>query len=378
MPETNIGATERSDLTQEFITQADVDVKKTYKVDAVDTDAAFDQPETEYLNSHWAQYLGYYKQIPELQVAIDAVATWTVGKGFEADEPTTTLLDTISGWGKDTFNSILENLIRTYHIGGDAFAEIIRDDNKIIINLKPLDPGVMKTVVNRQGRIIRYEQINKVKSETRIKKFQPEQIFHLSRNRVADEIHGQSIISAVEKIILMRNEIMDDWRRVLHRNIDPVTIYHLDTDDPGEIATFKKIADTARGKGENLYIPKGAVEIDKDALAPNESLNPLATIELLNQYFFQAVGVPDIIVGSSKVLTEASAKIAYLAFEQRIKEEQLFVEEEMLAQLNIEIKLVFPASLKNELISDEPQEPEVEAPTGVEPNDTTAETEGRK
>jgi len=236
----------------------------------------------------------------------------------------------------------------------------------------------MKTVVNRQGRIIRYEQINKVKSETRIKKFQPEQIFHLSRNRVADEIHGQSIISAVEKIILMRNEIMDDWRRVLHRNIDPVTIYHLDTDDPGEIATFKKIADTARGKGENLYIPKGAVEIDKDALAPNESLNPLATIELLNQYFFQAVGVPDIIVGSSKVLTEASAKIAYLAFEQRIKEEQLFVEEEMLAQLNIEIKLVFPASLKNELISDEPQEPEVEAPTGVEPNDTTAETEGRK
>ncbi|KKK54497.1 hypothetical protein LCGC14_3084130, partial [marine sediment metagenome] len=40
-----------------------------------------------------------------------------VGKGYQADEETTMLLDTIKGNGKDTFNSILENNIRTYHIG---------------------------------------------------------------------------------------------------------------------------------------------------------------------------------------------------------------------------------------------------------------------
>src|SRR3990167_3472411 len=103
-------------------------------------------PETNRDNSNWSQYLGYYKTIPELRAAIDAKATWTVGKGFTADPETTLILDLIKGFGKDTFNTILENMIRTYLIGGDAFCEIIRDDEANLINLKPLDPGSIRII----------------------------------------------------------------------------------------------------------------------------------------------------------------------------------------------------------------------------------------
>ena len=341
MPDTNISSADYGDF-KNTITD--------FSVDAVSTDGAFDQKETIYDNEKWTQFLGYYKKIPELAAAIDAKATWTIGKGFKSNEITEMALSTIKGWGKDSFNTILENCVRTYHIGGDSFSEIIRDNRGRLINLKPLDPGVIRIVANRKGLIIRYEQLDKTKKA--IKKFPPETIFHLARNRVADEIHGVSIIPAVEEIILMRNEAMADYQKLLHRNIFPVKIFHLDTDDTAKIAAFKVKADLAHTQGENMYIPKGAVEVENSAVAPNSTLNPLPWIQQLNQYFFQATGVPQLIVGGSQEFTEASAKIAYLAFEQIIEEEQLFIEEQVLSQLNLEIDLEFPATLQNEMISD--------------------------
>ena len=357
MPETDIGNAVASDLTNAVT---------DYSVDAATTDGAQGNTEIEWMNERWTEQLGYYKAIPELQSAIDAKATWTVGKGFKAPLITEMLLMSIKGFGKDTFNTILENAIRTYHIGGDAFVEIIRDKNGLLVNLKPLDPGSIKIVANKKGVVKRYEQVSRTKEAN--KTFFTENILHLSRNRVADEIHGESLINAVENIILMRNEAMSDMRQLMHRHVRPIVVFELDTDDTTEIAAFKTTADAATENGENIYIPKGAVEYNIQAVAPNSTLNPLPWIQQLNQYFFQACGVPQIVVGGSQEITEASAKILYLAFQQTIEEEQLYIEEQILSQINLEIKLEFPASLENELLSDKAKD----GPVNVQPNETTA------
>lgn len=362
MADTDIASAESSNLKTAF----GRGTENFFEVDSQTTDGVADQKETFYQNFKWAQYLGYYKTIPELGSAIDAKATWTVGKGFKADEETTLILDTIKGWGKDTFNTILENMIRTYNIGGDAFCQIILDDEENLVNLKPLDPETILIYVNQQGIIIRYEQISKAKRPNI--KFQPEEIFHLARNRVADEIHGVSIIERLETIINMRNEAMADWQRVLHKNIDPMIAYKLDTDDTSKIAAFKAKVDAAKGKGENMYIPKDSVEFEIISLAPNANLNPLTWIDNLNNYFYQATGVPQIIVGGGGEFTEASAKIAYLAFQQGVEEEQLFVEEEILSQLNLIIELEFPVSLENELLTDKQKD----GPENIDESETTA------
>jgi hypothetical protein len=332
-------------------------------VPAVSTDGANGLNEIEWINTEWNNQLGYYKKIPELQISIDAKATWTIGKGYKSNEITQLALMEIKGHGKDTFNSILENMVRVYHIGGDAFCEIIRDNDGKLINLKPLNPGNIKIVANKQGIIIRYEQI------TTHQIFKPNEIFHLSRKRVADEIHGCSLIDAVKDIILMRNEAMHDMKKVMHRHVKPLVKFMLDTDNQAKIDAFMVKCDSALEKGENLYLPMGTITHEIVAIPTNATLNPLPWIDRLNSYFYQSTGVPQIIVGGANNLTESADKISYLAFEQTIEEEQLYNEEQVLAQLNLEIELEFPASLQNEMLSDQSKSETMQAAT---PEDTAS------
>ncbi len=339
-----------------------------YSVDSAQTDGPTDQKETSWINDKWSDWFGYFKTIPEINATINAKATWTIGKGFKADTQVTFILTSIKGFGKDTFNTILENMIRTYYIGGDAFVEIIRDDEGNLINLKPLDPEVMKIIVNRQGMVIRYEQMSKIKQPPM--KFKPEDIFHLARNRVADQIHGVSVIESVENIILARNESITDYKQVMHDNVTPRWKFKLKTDNLIEIAAYKAKMDTAtKTVSANIYEPFDVSESELITVAPNATLDPKAWIEAQGDFFYEAVGVPQIILGGSGEFTEASAKIAYLAFQQNIEEEQLFIEEQVGKQLGMEIELEFPASLENELLSDKAKDGDM---TETKPSETTA------
>ncbi len=361
MPETDIASAVASDLTNAI---------KDYLVAPQSTDGPNEQGETRYTNRRWNQQLGFYKAIPELRAVIDARKKWTIGKGFkgvgDGAEMTEISLSIIKGIGKESFNTIMGNLCITADIGGDSFAEIMRDDFGGMINLKVLNPSKIVTISDKQGMILGYKQLNKGKKTP----IPVERMFHIMRNRVADEGHGVSLIDSLIEIILMRNEAMTDWKRVLHRNIDPLWIFHMDTDDVGEIAAFKTKMDGARGKGgENMYIPKGVIVPEVVGVSSNAILNAMTWIDNLNEYFYEVAGVPKIIIGSSRAFTEASAKIAYLAFQQTIEEKQLYLEEQILDQLGVEINFEFPASLENELLSDQKKDVEEGA---TQPNDTTA------
>ena len=339
-----------------------------FSVDTADTDSTSDQKITWWKNDNWTKQYGYFKQIPEIVASINSKSTWTIGKGFKADEITTMLLDTLKGWGKDTFNTILENMIRTYYIGGDSYAEIIRDDEGNLINIKSLNPGQVSIGTNRKGTIVKYKVSKPDAKDGDEEEFEPEEIFHLARNRVADQIHGCSVIDPIENIILARNEAIADYKIVMHRNVYPRMIFHLDTDDPTEIAAYKAKQDKAFAENENIYVPKDVIVPQLMAVAPNATLDPKAWIEAQGDFFYEAVGVPQIILGGSGEFTEASAKIAYLAFQQNIEEEQLFIEEQVLSQLNLVIELEFPASLENELLSDKAKD----GAQSINPSETTA------
>lgn len=322
---------------------------KSYSVDTLSLDSPTGK-EYKYRNTKAPQQLGYYKTIPELKIAIDTISTWTIGKGYTTPSPLTKLqLSVIRGTGKETFDSILENVIRDMYIYGDGYAEIIRDQNSKLVNLKVIDNRKVTIVSNKSGLIIRYEVTS---ADGTINEFQPEEIFHLSRNKTGDEVHGTSLIDVCEWIILARNEAMQDWKTVLHRNVYPVRIWELDTDVESKIATFKSKVAQSKYKGEDIFVPKGTVQTALASLAENSTVAPLSWITQLNQLFFQAVGIPQIIIGGSQELTQTAAQIAYLSFEQTVEERQLYIEEQVLNQLNLEIELTFPASLQNNLISD--------------------------
>ena len=343
MTENKIESAVASDLTNAIT---------DFSVDNQNTDAAQDQKETTWMDVNFSQYLGYYKdeKTPEITAVIDAGANWTAGKGYLADEITTMLLDTIRGNGFDTFTSIIENGERVIELGGNFYAEKIRDNEENLINLKPLDPAVMKHHANRQGIITHFTQISKTKQPN--KKYKPEQIFYLPRNRIADEIHGRGIAQKLKLIIDMKNEAMADQRKALHWNVIPRWKFKLKTDDPTEIAAYKAKQDAATGLGENIYEPFDVSESELISVPPNATLNPMAWITYLDDLFYQVGGVPKIIIGGTGGFTEQAVTITYLAFQQAIEKRQLFWEEQLLAQLNIVIKLVRPASVENNLLTD--------------------------
>ena len=363
MAELNLGQAVASDLTN---------VIKPFSVPSETTDGPSDQKETTWIDTEWSERFGYYtdEKIPEITAVIDAKGEWTIGKGFKAEPMTSMILDSIRGNGYDTFNTILENAERCLMIGGNFYAQIIRDKRKKLINLRPLDPSVMKHRFNSQGMMTGFSQISKVKGKPDLK-FKTEEIFYLQRNRVADEMHGRGIIQKLKRIMDMKNEAMDDNRTSMHRFVVPRWIIKLATDNNTKIAAFKTKMDKANADGENMYIPMGTVELEPMVIAPNSTLNPLAWINYLDSLFYQTAGVPKIVVGGSSEFTEKASSIVYLEFQQSIEATQLFIEEQIGLQLGMEIELEFPVSLENELLSDKAKDGP-QAATNVQPNETTA------
>ena len=245
-------------------------------------------------------------------------------------------------------------MIVTRRINGDAYSEIVRDEKtEMLTNLKPLNPGNMKIITNPKGIIIRYELTTPTQSNQKlVQKFEPDEIFHLVNKRVGDEIHGVSDIDAIEEIIKANNEAFFIQKQVIKHFAKPKMMVEVDEDLPAKVDAFVVKFDNATSKGENLFYPKGKVKPEVLAVPPNATLNILPWREHLKDYFYQVVGIPQIILGSSGEFNESTAKIAYLAFQQSVEDEQLDIEEQVWNQLFLRINLEFPASIQNELISD--------------------------
>jgi len=353
---------------------ADLDVSKVtttdlsstvddFSVASQTTDRVEDSKETRYSFPNATKHLGYFKEIPELRQAILGLKMWTVGKGYTFVNPRDEVrMRHIAGWGQDNFQTILENLFVMVKVFGDAFAEIIRNQNGTLINLKPISPEVMTIVVDSFGMIKRYEEVK----GNKITKYQPEEIFHLCNERIGSEIHGSSVIESCQWVIDARNEIMNDYRKVLHRNVIPVRIIEIDEDDTTKRNTLKTEYATAIDKGEVLILPKGTAEVKDSTITIQD---PSTFIQYLENFFYQAVGVPKIILGGSEQFTEASSKVGYLTFEQVYAAEQRKLELAILNQLGVKLKFNRPISLKEPVQDSEQKDT---SQVGFQPNDTQA------
>jgi hypothetical protein len=288
----------------------------------------------------WSKWHGIYRALPEYRAVINKLASWTFGKGIIADEKNKAKLDRIKGFGKDSARSVLKNMWRTAMICGDSFAEIIKDNQGRITNLKPLNPGSITIVTNKKGIIDRYEQ----SGSNQI--FEKDEIYHLSYERIADEIHGIPFGEALENLIYARNEALEDLRVLYHRNIKPIHWIEVETSDTTQLSLIETSINNAYKKTENIIIPTGVIKEIKNQSTPQYStLDSLPYIKFLVREFVTSCGVPEVVMGWGENTTEASSKVIYLAFQQEIEDMQLYNEEQVKSQLNIEIELEFPVDL---------------------------------
>lgn len=340
----------------DFSQTTTTDLKGTvpdFSVSLKTTDSPSVSGETYWDSPNWTRNYGYYSDIPELHQAINAVATYTVGKGWTADINTTNRLKLITGRGEESFQSIMWNMIVVKKANGDSFAEIISFPNGgRWFNLKTLNPSSTRIVYNEKGRIIRYEELDQKGKPNRTLK--PKQIFHLSNDRVANETHGTSIIDSCKWVIDARNEAMADWRRILHRST--IRILYVDEDDATKLTTLKTQYADAIKNGEVLILPAkrgGDMNMEMGDYATPPMQPFMETIRYYENFFYQAAGTPKAILGGTETFTEASSKTAVFTFDQIWMTEQSLLEEDLQKQLGIEVKFNRPTSLKDNMVQSE-------------------------
>lgn len=335
------------------------------EVTPINTDGVGQQAETNWQNADWTQNWAYFNEIADLQSALLMKGIWNTGGGYTSDRLTSVILDKITGWGKDTFQDIIFNQDVIRYVSGDSYAEIIRNEKGTLVNLKPLDPGSVRHVVNGSGILKRYEQIskfpnkgimNKVKNFVRKKNvlvFKPNEMFHLSNNRMADQIHGISKIKALEKTIKADNESFADVTKLMHRQIKPFIIFKLKTDDQTEIDALIAKVDDLRDKGEDLFIPDDDNILSYEVVQVNLSGAVFEWRKDIRNKFYRNVGLPQIVPGAGGQSTESESKVIYVAYQQLVKTEQLYLEKQIWNQLAVKVKFNSPESFTEELATDQ-------------------------
>lgn len=319
-----------------------------FSVDLIDTDGSEHKGVIFYPN--FKKWHGYYRQIPELRAVINKFASWTFGRGIKGEDKEIKKLERIKGFGKDSPRSVLKNQWRTALICGDSFAHKIRDKAGRLTNLKPLNPGTTGILTNEFGILIGYV----VLGSNRI--YDVEEIYHLSYERIADEMHGIPFPEALEELVLSRNEGIADLRVLYHRTVKPIQFFEVETDDTTKLNSMESTINDAYKKSENVVIPKGVVGEIKSSQgikSPGLTIDNLNYLKFIVRQFVTACGMPEVVMGWGAETTEASSKIIYLAFQQEIEDMQLYNQEQIKEQLGIEINLEFPASIEEELQRDE-------------------------
>lgn len=299
----------------------------------------------------WQKWNGYYRTIPEIKSPLDTNVLWAIGLGWES--PKKDLLHKIKGNGKEIIDSILANIMTQYLICGDGFAEIIKDKKGRLLNIKPLNPGEMRIVANKRGMIKKYEQISTKENQTKVlHSWKPERIFHLSWNRVANEIHGIPMIEKLNSQIIKINQAKDITAVIHRRHALPIKIWEVDTDDPAEMAAFKAKQDNAYKNVENLVVPLGAAKATVLEMQKGAIKEGVEWIDSLNKELTRGLGVPNVTQGSGEGSSEATSKILHLNYQPRAGNHREFMEKQMKSQLNIEITFKEPPSIDPSLLTD--------------------------
>ena len=309
------------------------------------------------------QNFGYYFKIPEIYSAANALATWTVGKGWEGETRTKLILDKVMGMGKDTFDSIMWNHEVTKLIVGDAFIEMKRDEGTVI-NMIPISPERVKVVFGKDGLLKEYEVWN----GSKWKPIKKENMLHSQNKRIGDQTHGTSQIDASKDVIDARNEAFKDERTIKHRD-KALGIASYKTNNSGKISFVNTQIEKSVKNGEMLGIPEDTVTILPYPSRSSEDRQ--SWIQYLENFFYQVFGVPRSIATSDGT-SEVGGKMGHVIFEPIYTKEQVDLEGDLWNQQAIKIKFNRPPSLGG-LVQEE--EAKNTGQTAIQPNDVTANLE---
>ena len=312
------------------------------------------------------KYFGYYFQVAEVFNSANALATWSVSRGWTAQDPSLKAeLDHVRGMGNDSFTKLMWNHLVTKIIVGDAFMEIKRNKSDLLLNMIPISPERVRIVFNKSGLIKRYDAWNGEDWKA-IKK---ENMLHSSNKKIGDSMHGTSQITASEFLVKAINEALEDEKIIKHRD-KALGIVYYETDKAGKINTVNAAIEKAVKDGDMVGLPQDTAKIEPYPSRSSEDRTDW--LQFLERKFYQTFGVPRSIA-SSDGTSEVGGKMGHVIFEPIYTKEQVDLEEDLETQQGIIIKFNRPPSLGG--MQPEIDESKNTGQLGIQPNDVSVTTE---
>jgi len=284
--------------------------------------------------------LGYYANDPIVFSAVNGLSTWAFSLGWTAeDDNTTQEFKHITGRGNDTFATLMWNHEVVKLIVGDAFMEIIWEDNdnkKALANLVPISPERVK-IVSERGRIKRYEVWNGKKWKT----IKTTHMYHTSNKRIGDQIHGTSQLDAIRKTIDARQEAEEDERVIKHRD-KALGIVYYKTNNEGKITYANTQIEKGVKNGEMIGLPEDTAKIEPYPSKSSEDRQ--SWISSRENFTFATLGVPRSMITSDGT-TEVGGINGHLIFEVTAGKEASDEEDSIDNQMFRIVKFNRPPSL---------------------------------
>lgn len=336
---------------------SDYDQITEYQPGFSDTDGVTDQDEQEHTNPRWQIQWNYFTNVAELHNALLMKGYWNTGKGWTADDNTTAMLEDVTGWGTDTFDDIMLNMDVMSMVAANSFSHIVRnpDNPKKILNLKPLNPGTIRWYTNKEGRITRYEQFTRTKKGEKktFRTFRPDEIFHISNNRMADNMGGLSVIDVLEPIIKADEEMFEITRKVMRQQAIPFIIFKYKTDKTATIEAIIEKIRKIREKYDDLHIPDDENILSWEPVQISPSQLIMTWRDDLRNKFYRAIGLPQIVPGGSVGAADSDSRVIYLAFEQLVTQRQRFLQNQIKRQLGLDVRFNPPTTMADLIGKDE-------------------------
>ena len=320
-----------------------------YTIPQKTTDGLYSSEENRWNNADASKYYGYYYNVGEFRSAIDSYCIRVLGWGYECDARTKVVLNNIRGNGRETFWSIMYNLLHIKKFNGDSYALIVIDDEKDVLNLITLDPRRVTHITNKKGAIIGYDY---QQADGQEKRYSTKEIFHLINNRTLDEPHGNSETSAVEWVIEAMQESGRDQKRLMHYS--SVRVLYVDETDTARLTQLKtELANGIKNGSVVILTCKPEEAKFEDLVVP-----PIDAFiryqNWLENKFYSQLGISKVSIGgTTENNTEASAKTNVFITEPVWIKEISELQDAIWNQLGYHIFINKQPSMSNNLQTDE-------------------------
>lgn len=204
-------------------------------------------------------------------------------------------------------------------VAGSGIAECVRTQSDRFHSIAPRNPAYFDIETNNNEIVMYKQQVSRFRKPNRI---QPERIWHLTLNPVADSVWGLSMIGWSEDEIIRDVKTAEGIAKGIERHGTPKWDIILDTSDgePSDkdientSAKFKNInARTEFVHSDNITIEeKDRTGIQNIAEYSQTSLDRLSA----------ATGIPEELLGLGRGSTEATANVRVQMFEKKIRSYQ--------------------------------------------------------